>query len=138
MGVFLLGTLLNLKTVTCHSGFADISATFSNYHLILFILPLPWMRKEITTAIKYRKGEGEKKRSSCCGTMGSGASWECWDAGLIHGLALRIWHCHSFGLGHNCSLDLIPDQETLYAEGRWKKKIKKRIEKGELPGGLLG
>ena len=28
-----------------------------------------------------------KIRSSCCGAVGSAASWECWDVGLIPGLA---------------------------------------------------
>ena len=36
---------------------------------------------------------------------------------------LRIWCCHSCGVGCNCSLDLIPDLETPYAK-RWPKKKK--------------
>ena len=33
------------------------------------------------------KTQIEKVRSSCCGTMGLAASWECWDLGSIPGLA---------------------------------------------------
>ena len=49
-------------------------------------------------------------RSSHCGTMGSAASLELWDAGLIPGPAqwVEIWRCCSHGIGHNCGLDLIP------------------------------
>ena len=37
---------------------------------------------------------------------------------------LRIHHCHSCGLGHNCHLNLIPGQGAPYAMGRPKKKKK--------------
>ena len=40
---------------------------------------------------------------------------------------LRILHCLSCGLGHNCGSDLIPDPGTLYALGWPKRKKKKRL-----------
>ena len=49
-------------------------------------------------------------------------SWECWNTGLI--ARLRIWYCHSFGLGQNYSSDLIPSTEIPYATGQPKKKTK--------------
>ena len=42
----------------------------------------------------------------------------------------RIQHCHSCGLGQNCSLDLIPGLGTPYAAGQPKKlKIKSKFLK---------
>ena len=38
---------------------------------------------------------------------------------------LRIRHCHSCGLGYNCSWDLIPGPGTPYAV--WRPKKKKKI-----------
>ena len=63
-----------------------------------------------------------KKRSSHCDAMGSAASWECWDTGLIlvRHSGLKIWHCH-----RSCSLDLIPHLGTSYVTGQPKKKKKK-------------
>ena len=40
----------------------------------------------------------------------------------------RIQHCYSFGIGHNCSSDLIPGPGTPYAEGQAKKKKKETQE----------
>ena len=37
---------------------------------------------------------------------------------------LRIWHCHSCGTGHGCSLKSIPDLELPYASSAAEKKIK--------------
>ena len=37
---------------------------------------------------------------------------------------LRIWRYHSWGLGCNCSSDLIPSLETPYAQGSQKRKKK--------------
>ena len=42
---------------------------------------------------------------------------------------LRIWHCHSYSLGRNCGLDLIPGQGTPEAMGRPKKEKKKKIHR---------
>ena len=40
---------------------------------------------------------------------------------------LRIHHCHRCGLGSKYSLDLIPDQEPIYAAKKKERKKKKRI-----------
>ena len=40
---------------------------------------------------------------------------------------LWIWHCHSCSLGHNCTLDLIPQ---MLRGGKKKKKLKKKKKKG--------
>ena len=52
---------------------------------------------------------------------------------------LRIWHCHSFGVGRNSSLDTFPGLGTPYTSG-WskkkrgkKKKEKKKKEVAESP-----
>ena len=37
---------------------------------------------------------------------------------------LRIWHCHSCSIGHNCGSDLIPGLGNPYAVGQSKKKKK--------------
>ena len=63
-------------------------------------------------------------RISCCGTLGSVASWECWDAELIPSPAqwvkdavlLHLW------LGHSCGWDLISGPGTPCAEEQPKKK----------------
>ena len=49
---------------------------------------------------------------------------------------LRIQHCHSFGLGHDCGLDLIPDLGTSYAAGwpKMKKRKKEREREGRKEG----
>ena len=39
---------------------------------------------------------------------------------------LRIWHCHSCGLGCNCGLALIPSLETPCAAEQPKKEKKKK------------
>ena len=44
---------------------------------------------------------------------------------------LRIQHCHSCDLGHNCGLDLIPSPGTPYATG-WPKKKKKNCLEANL------
>ena len=66
-------------------------------------------------------------RSFCCGAMGWVVSWDSetklWSLAWLSGL--RIWGCHSFGLGHNCSSDLIPGLGTPYTPGRLKKKKQK-------------
>ena len=61
--------------------------------------------------------------------MGLVLSWEHWDTGLIPGPAQydkksALPHCHSCGLGSNCSLDLTPGLGTPYAMGHPKKKKK--------------
>ena len=42
---------------------------------------------------------------------------------------LRIQHCRSCGLGHDCSLDLIPGLGTPYASGRPKMVVVKEASK---------
>ena len=42
---------------------------------------------------------------------------------------LRIWHCHSCSLGHNCGSDLIPGQGIPHATGQSKKKKKRKQKK---------
>lgn len=44
---------------------------------------------------------------------------------LTHHSGLRIWRCHTCGLGRNCSSALIPGLGTPRAEGQPKKKRKK-------------
>ena len=59
------------------------------------------------------------------------ASLEHWDAGLIlawHS-GLRICCCCSYGVDHNCGLDLIPGPETPYATGKPKNKTKQNKTK---------
>ena len=57
--------------------------------------------------------------TSCCGTMGSAASWEWWNTGSILGTAghsgLRTWHCCSCSLSHYWGSDLNPGSGTPYA-----------------------
>lgn len=67
--------------------------------------------------------------SSCCSTTGSTVSWEFWDAGSIPvwPSGLSIQHCQSYGLGCNCSSNLILSLGILYAMGWPKKKEKKKI-----------
>ena len=85
--------------------------------------------------INYRKAyyiiKKNPIRSSHCGTMGSAASWKHWDAGSLPGLAqgLRIRCCCRCGLGHTCSLDLIPGPGTPHATGQPKKEKEKEKEK---------
>ena len=71
-------------------------------------------------------------RSSRCGAMGSVASWERWEAGLIPGPSqwikgLALLSC---GVGHNCCSDLIPGQGTPNAGGQLKKKKKTNKHEG--------
>ena len=42
---------------------------------------------------------------------------------------LRIWHCHSCGAGHNCSLGSIPGQETSTCRRCSKKQIDEQKNK---------
>ena len=59
------------------------------------------------------------------GYLGSTWTWvhsPAWHSGL------RIWHCHSFSLGHSCISDLILGPETPCASGQPKKKKKKSVE----------
>ena len=75
-------------------------------------------------------------RSSHCGTTGSTASLAHWGADSIPADPaqwLRIWHCCSCGLDHNCSLDLIPGPGTLYASGWPKMKNQKNPKKTQEP-----
>ena len=71
--------------------------------------------------------------SSHCGAMGSAVSWECglWDASLIPGgnIGLKILPCLSGGLGHSCSLDLIPGLGAPYVAGHPKMKTNKQTNK---------
>lgn len=43
-------------------------------------------------------------------------------------VGLRIWHCQSWSLGHDCGWDLSPGQGTPYAKEQPKKK-KSRLQK---------
>ena len=65
--------------------------------------------------------------SSRCGATGLVMSLERQDAGSSPGQnsGLRIQSFHSCSIGHNCGLDLIPDQGTPYAMEQSKKKKKK-------------
>ena len=60
----------------------------------------------------------------------AGVQWDMqlWDAGWFpqpgHG-GLRIQHCCSCDIGHNCGSDLIPGLGTPYAM-EWPKKKKKK------------
>ena len=65
-------------------------------------------------------------RGSCCGTMGLAVSLQSWDAVSIPSWhsGLRIWGCHSCGIGCNCSSDLIPSLGTPYAMDSQKRKKK--------------
>ena len=54
--------------------------------------------------------------------MRSVTPWERWDSGLIPHPAQWVRCCHSFGLGLNCSSDLIPGPGTPYATGAAKKE----------------
>lgn len=58
------------------------------------------------------------------GAVGSVASWEPWDTGLIPAWhsELRVQRCRSFSLGCNCGSDLSPGQGTLYALGGQKRE----------------
>ena len=52
-------------------------------------------------------------------------SGHCWRASLILGsVGLRIWHCHSCGIGHSCALDSIPGLGTYICHGMWPKRQK--------------
>ena len=68
----------------------------------------------------------------------TGASWECWDVGLIHAQhsGLRIQRCHSCSLVQGCSSNLIPVPGAPYAMGQPKKKRRKK-KKDEVDGGVL-
>ena len=69
--------------------------------------------------------------SSCCGAMGTVASWEQRDTGSIPGTrGLRILHCCSCGLGCNGSLDLIPGWELHMPWGGQNKIKKKKKRQG--------
>ena len=67
-------------------------------------------------------------QSSHSGTM----DWQhLWSAGMqvqspAQHSGLRIQCCHSYRVGCNCSLDLIPGPGTPYTMGRPKKKGKKK------------
>ena len=41
---------------------------------------------------------------------------------------LRIWHCYSCDVGHNCGLDLIPGPGIPYVLG-WPKRKKQKTNK---------
>lgn len=62
-----------------------------------------------------------------CITTGLVVSLERWNSGSIPArqVRLRIQHCHSCGLGGNCSSDLIPVPVTPYAMGQPKRRGKK-------------
>ena len=67
------------------------------------------------------------------------AQWDQWHLGSaeaqVRSLALhselRIWHCHSCGLGHDCGSDLIPGQGTPYAIRSQKRQKKKKERERE-------
>lgn len=61
--------------------------------------------------------------SSCCGTTGSAASWECWDTRHSE---LGIWHCRSCGLGRSCGSELSLAWE-LHIQQSSQKRMKKKV-----------
>ena len=58
----------------------------------------------------------------CLGSTGTQVPPPAWHSGL------RIWHCHSCGLGHNCGSALISGWGTPYAWVQPKKEGKKKAE----------
>ena len=96
--------------------------TRTHTHIYIHISPLP---KSFTFKMT-------NPWSSHCGTAGSVAFGEHWNAGLIPGpvqcvkdpVLPHLW------LSHSCASDLIPGPGTPYAEGWPKKKKKKSKIKG--------
>ena len=67
----------------------------------------------------------------CLGSPGArvqSPAWHRW---------LRIWHFYSYGLGRDCSSDLIPGLGVPYAAG-WPKMEKKKKKKKKVWGGVEG
>ena len=73
----------------------------------------------------YNKGNHKNEKTGistvaqqdpqCLCSTGMQVPFLAWHSGL------RIWCCHSCGISHNCSSDLIPGPGTSYAAG-WPKK----------------
>ena len=86
----------------------------------------------VTAHDQLRKGcRGFKKQlqTSCCGATGSGrlGSTGTQVQSPAQHSELRIWPCHSCGLGRNCSWDLTPGPGTPYAMGQQEKEEKRLL-----------
>ena len=84
----------------------------------------------------YEKGAGwggvefplvqrNRRRLGSAGTQVPSPAWH---------RGLRIQHCHSCGIGHTCSSDLIPGPGAPHAMGRPKWKFKKGVGGGDPRG----